>query len=159
MTDRIVRVYQLDIQYPEGSLAPGWAPACWPEFLAGIKDKARRREVRRRGFRWPREHLYLSSSGAYTRAGLLTWFGATVFVEASDPVTWPEWQVTSANERDWEDGSTAARWVPVEPPEQEDPLDTAARYLYPAPAEPFKLTAADVRETMADIYAKGADWG
>jgi hypothetical protein len=133
-------------------------PAVWPEFLAGIKDKAQRREVRRRGFRWPREHLYLSASGAHQRAGLLTWFGASVLVDASDPVTWPEWQDTSANGRDWESGSTAARWEPPEAPEPEDPLDTAARYLYPAPAEPFKLTAADVRETMADIYAKGADW-
>lgn len=147
---RAVRVFRLEIEYPPGSDAPGWVPACWPEFLAGIKDKAKRREVRRRGFHWPREHLYLSASGAWARAGLLHWFGATVFVDASDPVTWPEWQDTSANGRSWEGGSTAARW---EPPGPEDPLDAAAQYLYPAPgAEPYKLSAADVRETMADIF-------
>jgi len=180
MTDRIVRVYKLEIEYPPGSDAPGWAPACWPEFLAGIKDRARRREAARRGFRWPREHLYLSASGAYSRAALLTWFGATVYVDASSPVTWPEWQDTSANGRDWEGGSTAARWVPSSEEEvtasltalkrqvdqraavldagPEDPLDAAARYLYPAPAaEPFALSAADVREAMAGIYAEG-EW-
>ncbi len=149
---RVVRVFRLEIEYPPGSDAPGWVPACWPEFLAGIKDKAKRREVRRRGFHWPREHLYLSASGAWARAGLLHWFGATVFVDASDPVTWPEWQDTSANGRSWEGGSTAARW---EPPGPEDPLDTAARYLYPAPpesAEPYKLSAGDVREAVTEIF-------
>lgn len=155
MTERIVRVYRLDIEYPPGSFKPGWVPACWEQFLAGIEDKAERRRVRKRGFRWPREHLYLSASGAWSRAGLLHWFGATVFVEASDPVIWPEWQDTSANGRDWENGSSAARWTP-DLPEPEDPLDAAARYLYPAPdAEPYKLTAADVRETMAEIFESG----
>lgn len=154
MSERIVRVYRIAVEYPPGSDAPGWVPACWDEFLAGIKDKAKRREMRRRGFRWPREHLYLSASGAWSRAYLLAVFGATVDVEASDPVTWPEWQDTSANGRDWENGSTAARWGPPEPPEPEDPLDAAARYLYPAPAG---LSAADVREAMAGIYAEG-EW-
>jgi hypothetical protein len=128
MADRTVHVYRLVISYPPGSFAPGWVPACWPQFLAGVKDKAKRREVRRHGFHWPRERLYLSASGAWSRAGLLHWFGATVDVEASDPVTWPEWQDTSASGRGWEDGSTAARWTPPE----EDPLGAAARYLYPA---------------------------
>jgi hypothetical protein len=128
-------------------------PARWPEFLAGIKDKAERREVRRRGFRWPREHLYLSASGAHARAWLLRWFGATVDVEASDPVTWPEWQDISANGRDWQDGSTAARWQPPE----EDPLagvllvyDEVARFA--RSAEPKLLTSAQTGEAMIDIY-------
>jgi hypothetical protein len=132
MTDRVTRVYRLDIQYPEGSDAPGWVPACWPDFLASIKDKAERRAVRRRGFRWPRERLYLSASGAWSRAWLLMAFGAVVDVDASDPVTWPEWQDDSANGPGWERGSTAARWVP--------------------PAEPFVLTSSDVREAMIDIF-------
>jgi hypothetical protein len=156
MTDRIVHVYRLEVEYPPGSDAPGWVPACWGEMLASVRDRAERRALRRRGFRWPRERMYLSASGAWSRAALLTMFGATVFVDASDPVTWPEWQDTSANGHDWEGGSTAARWEPpeepVEPPEWEDPLDTAARYLYPAPAEPYKLSAGDVREAMSEIF-------
>ena len=152
MSERIVRVYRIVVEYPPGSDASGWAPACWDEFLAGIKDRAKRREMRRRGFRWPREHLYLSASGAWSRAGLLHWFGATVDVEASDPVSWPEWQDTSANGRDWQHGSTAARW---EPPEDGDLLE-GVPHVYDEAAE-FALTAADVREAMAGIYAEG-EW-
>jgi hypothetical protein len=137
---RQCRVFRLEIEYPPGSDAPGWVPDIWPEFLAGMRDRARRRELRERGFRWPRERMFLSSSSAYARAGLLIWFGATVYVEASSPVTWPEWQDTSANGKGWEEGSTAMRW---RPPEKE-----------PAP---FALSAADVREAMAGIYAEG-EW-
>jgi hypothetical protein len=136
---RQCRVYRLEITYPEGSDAPGWVPACWPELLASIKDRARRRELRRRGFRWPRERLFLSASGAYKRAGLLTVFGATVFVDASWPVTWSEWQDTSANDGDWEGGSTAAHW--------ELPEDDEERQESLAPS------AADVHREHAEFWA------
>jgi hypothetical protein len=97
---REVKVYRLFIAYPESSVivgadnvrrfVDGWTPPCWEDLLAGIADKRQRRAARERGFRWPRERLFLSSSSAYRRAGLLTWFGAMVEVEASEPVTW--WQ-------------------------------------------------------------------
>jgi hypothetical protein len=157
--DRTVRVYHLGIEYPPGSLAPGWVPARWEEFLSQVADRGRRRELRRRGFRWPRERLYLSESGANSRAWTLRYFGATVFVDASDPVTWPEWQDTSANDLDWEDGSTAASWAADGGADElADPLDAAARYLRPAPAEPYKLTSADVREAMTEIFGNGGAW-
>jgi hypothetical protein len=87
---RETRVYRLFIAYPEGSLEPGWIPEHWEETLAGIADRKRRRAIRQRGFRWPRERMFLSSSSAYDRAGLLRWFGAEVEVMASEPVTWWE---------------------------------------------------------------------
>jgi hypothetical protein len=142
MTERTVYVYRLVIEYPEGSDKPGWKPACWGALLKDIKDRGRRRAVRERGFYWPRERLFLSADGAWHRAWVLTRFGAQVEVERSEAVTWPDYEDESANGRDWEKGSTAARWEPpdefTEPPEYEDPLDAAARYLYPAPVESYK---------------------
>lgn len=154
---RPVYVYRLVITYPEGSHEPGWKPGCWGALLKGIKDRGQRRAVRERGFRWPRERVFLSADGAWHRAWTLTRFGAQAEVERSEAVTWPDYEDESASDRDWEDGTTAARWTPepepVEPPEWEDPLDAAAQYLYPAPgAEPYKLSAADVRETMDGIF-------
>jgi len=97
MTDRAVYLYRLRVFYPPGSLEPGWKPAVWGQYLVGIEDKARRREVRKRGFRWPRERKFMSASAAYRRALLLQWFGATVDVQRSEPVTW--WQDEDA--MDW----------------------------------------------------------
>lgn len=93
----MTRVYKLDIIYPEGSHEPGWRPACWsdPEYLRTM-DRKLRRELERREFKWPRERLFLSSSGAYNRAGLLLWYGAEVTVLASDPVTWPNYDDVEA---------------------------------------------------------------
>jgi hypothetical protein len=91
MTERKIYVYQLDIEYPEGSLEPGWRPACWsdPGLLAKLGRKGRRR-LGRTEFKWPREHKFLSSSGAYERAWTLRYYGATVEVFRSLPVEWPE---------------------------------------------------------------------
>jgi len=100
-----VRVYRLVIAYPAGSDDPDWKPACWGALLRDIKDRGRRREVRARGFRWPRERMFLSPSAAYHRASLLTWFGAVVEVQASEPVTW------------WEDADAAEWW----PEDAEEP--------------------------------------
>jgi hypothetical protein len=89
VTERVRRLYRLVIVYPDGSDVPGWRPACWsdPAFLAKLTRKARR-ELARTEFRWPRERLFLSSSGAHRRAMLLHWYGAAVAVRPSDPVTW-----------------------------------------------------------------------
>jgi hypothetical protein len=95
--ERIVYVYRLVIQYPEGSDRPGWKPACWGALLKSIKDRGRRRAVRERGFRWPRERLFLSADGAYSRMGLLMQFGAQVQVQRSEPVIW--WEEVDA--MDW----------------------------------------------------------
>jgi len=102
VTERTIRVYRLDIVYPEGSLKPGWQPACWGALLRDIKDRGQRRAVRERGFRWPRERLFLSASAARHRALLLQWFGADVIVQPSERVTW------------WEDNADAMDWWPDE---------------------------------------------
>lgn len=107
----MTRVYRLTVIYPEGSHEPGWRPESWDEFLASLTWR-QRREAERRGFRWPRERLFLSSSGAYGRAALLRWMGAEVEVLASDPVTWPNYD-DAADRGNWEDGCTAARWSPL----------------------------------------------
>jgi hypothetical protein len=102
-----VRVYSLEIDYPEGSDAPGWRPALWddPKYLAGL-PREERRALRKREFRWPRERHFLSSSGAYGRALLLSAYGCLVTVRRSDAVTWPE------RPDDWVLGDTAANWYP-----------------------------------------------
>jgi hypothetical protein len=118
----IVRVYKLDIVYPEGSREPGWHPALWrdPAYLRTL-TREQRREIRallRKPFKWPRERRFLSPAGAYGRAWLLRFYGAEVEVYASDPVTWPNVDDEAADER-WDQGSTAARWYPA--------LDSAAK--------------------------------
>ena len=95
-------VYRLDIIYPEGSGAPGWAPANWPHPAAPRKL---RRQMTRRGFTWPRERMFLSSSGAYYRAWLLESYGAEVTVRRSLPVEWPDPRQPNR----WELGGTPQR--------------------------------------------------
>lgn len=106
------RVYRLDIVYPEGCRLPGWHPARWsdPQYLATL-TREQRREVRRllrKPFKWPRERMFLSASGAHARAWQLRFYGATVEVEGSLPVTWPNPDADGAR---WEE--VAARWHPV----------------------------------------------
>jgi hypothetical protein len=86
---RQAHVYYLEIDYPAGSKAPGWKPACWAELLDLVPKGGQRRQAARRGFRWPRERMFLSGSSAYRRANLLTWCGARVQVHRSFPVQWP----------------------------------------------------------------------
>jgi hypothetical protein len=89
-----VRVYRIDIIYPEGSGEPGWYPALWtdPEWLKTLTSKGRReiKAMLRKPFKWPHERLFLSRSGAGNRAMLLRVYGAEAEVHSSDPVTWPE---------------------------------------------------------------------
>ena len=104
MSGRNVRVWRLDIIYPEGSREPGWRPYGWESYLRSLPVLKRRR-LRKAGFSWPRERMFLSSSSAYGRACLLQAFGAEVQVLRSDPVTWPaHWT--------WEDEAyRAAPWL------------------------------------------------
>lgn len=81
---RLVRVYRLDITYPEGSQELGWEPPGWtvtgPNGYFDEDDPE---------FRWPAEHLFLSRSGANKRAALLRGYGATVTLVPSLPLEWP----------------------------------------------------------------------
>lgn len=106
------RVYRLDIIYPEGCRLPGWHPARWsdPAYLATL-TREQRREVRgllKKPFKWPRERMFLSASGAHGRAWRLRFYGAEVEVEGSAPVTWPN--PDDAGD-DW--AEVAARWHPA----------------------------------------------
>lgn len=127
--DRAAYVYRLIIFYPPGSQEPGWKPAAWGSYLAGIADKAKRREARKRGFRWPRERKFLSRDAAYGRATMLRWLGAAVEVQRSEPVTW------------WED-IDAMGWWP-------EPADAGPRWAGPeyvlAVADEAAAFAADMK--------------
>jgi hypothetical protein len=107
------RIYKIQIIYPEGCREPGWHPARWtdPEYL-GTLTREKRREVRkllRQPFKWPRERLFLSSSGAYYRAWLLRFYGAEAEVIPSNPVTWPNLDDAATGDR-WDQlGGCAAR--------------------------------------------------
>jgi hypothetical protein len=99
-----VRVYKLEIIYPEGSGEPGWYPARWtdPEFLKTLTGDQRReiRALLRKPFQWPHERLFLSASGAHGRAWLLRFYGAEAEVRSSDPVTWLRFPAGEAQEED-----------------------------------------------------------
>jgi hypothetical protein len=95
---RPVRVFRLDITYPEGSRKPGWEPAGWESddwdggppdndayMFCGPYDE----DQERYPFRWPQNRLYLSRSGATRRARALRKYGAQAEVVPSLPVEWP----------------------------------------------------------------------
>jgi hypothetical protein len=133
-----VRAYRLVIDYPPGSLEPGWSPACWDALLRDVKDRGTRRKLRARGFRWPRERMFLSASGAYSRAALLRWYGAVVGVEPSEPVTW------------WEDND-AMDWQPLSPGYAEPETGAAPRWAGPE----YTLEIADEAAAFAGEPATG----
>jgi hypothetical protein len=82
-----LRVYELRITYPPGSLEPGWQPPGWePETF----DRAGRERKDPAKFRWPPQRRFLSKAGAERRASLLSGWGAMVVVRQSLPVRWPE---------------------------------------------------------------------
>jgi hypothetical protein len=94
VTEPQVRVYKLEIIYPEGCGEPGWYPALWtdPEWLKTL-TREQKREIKvllRKPFQWPHERLFLSRSGAVSRPMLLRCYGAEAEVHSSDPVIWPE---------------------------------------------------------------------
>lgn len=78
------RVYALTYTRPAGSREPGWVPPDWHE-IALSHYWSRDPE----DFRWPRDRMYLSYSGACKRASLLARLGCTdVHVVASEPIRW-----------------------------------------------------------------------
>ena len=108
---RTRRVYRLHVTYPPRSHwtqpdhDPEWTPESWLKERRRLLDEIR--EWREHGngdpfsnpgplpaeyeeWRgWPRPRLdYLTRSGAEARADLLRSLGATVTIEASNPVTW-----------------------------------------------------------------------
>jgi hypothetical protein len=90
MTAEPTRVYRLAITYPEvkdwGGVPRrhpvGWYPLCGAGCEEGSHDCW--------GYRWPREHLFLSRRGAEDRADLLRKLGCGVAVIRSLPVVWPD---------------------------------------------------------------------
>lgn len=91
-------LYRLRVSYPEGShrteswfgedvLVPvdGWAPPGWrptPEYMAQFGTD---------GFIWPKANqIWRARSSAKRRAELLESYGATVVVERSSRITWPD---------------------------------------------------------------------
>jgi len=84
-------VWRLKVAYPEGSHEKGWRPAIWddPEFLKRL-PRDERRALKHREFRWPRERMFLSASGAWWRAAMLLSYGAEVDVQRSERIRWPE---------------------------------------------------------------------
>ena len=88
-----MRVYRLDVTYPEGSRDPGWEPPDWREGLAVDLGYVHvDREVGLEwypDFRWPRRRFYLNRAAAENRQRLLERCGAKVEVCASDIVNWP----------------------------------------------------------------------
>lgn len=83
-------VFRLLIEYPEGSMEPGWRPALWsnPEFLARLNRKAKR-ELARTEFHWPRERKFLTANSAWNRAWELQVLGCRVHILRSAPAVWP----------------------------------------------------------------------
>lgn len=82
MTTRKTYLYRLDVTYPPGSLEWGWEPENWdPGYSANPESDDT--------FRWPRNPLYMSASGARRRAQLFRKYGAAVAVVRSLPVEWP----------------------------------------------------------------------
>lgn len=84
---RATYLYRLQVTYPEGTDWP-WEPEGWSEFAAerGLVDE----DGGAVGFYWPAERTYLSRSGAEARAEAFRRWGATVEVQRSKPVEWPQ---------------------------------------------------------------------
>lgn len=75
-----VYVYRLEVEYPEGSLDPGWAPPDWRDISRrlgwGHGYDTEHEYVP--PFRWPKQRNYFSSENASKRAHLLRELGANV---------------------------------------------------------------------------------
>jgi hypothetical protein len=84
-----VYVYRLDITYPPGSEEPGWQPEGWEPQEYQITSGPDAGAWDSESFRWPRERMYFSKSGAEGRADLFRKYGAKVTVRRSHSVTWP----------------------------------------------------------------------
>jgi hypothetical protein len=88
LTERKRYVYRLVVDYPPGSLEPGWEPEGWGQERKGLSFKRLMRQED--PFKWPRNSLCFSATTAKRRAELFREAGATVAIQRSEPVTWPE---------------------------------------------------------------------
>jgi hypothetical protein len=106
---RTLRIYRLQVTYPPGSLEYGWEPPQWREqcaqHLAEYRDALDAYKANPTGLPWdipvdlpedydrwpgwPVARMYFNRPHAERRADLFRKYGATVVVEASDPITWP----------------------------------------------------------------------
>ncbi|GAB3251800.1 hypothetical protein [Kineosporia babensis] len=82
------RVYRLKVTYPEMP-APGWVES---ELFEGWEPEGWEADPRNfegeQAFYWPPVRNFLSLNGARWRADLIEKYGATVVIEASEPVVW-----------------------------------------------------------------------
>ena len=94
----MTRVYRLAVEPPAGAEEPGWEPADWAAICDDYGWSSNYYGTRSQR-EWPgwsgsplRRRLSFSRAATEQRAALLRRCGATVAIEASDPVTWPDTQ-------------------------------------------------------------------
>jgi hypothetical protein len=93
------RIYRLNVEYPQMPCEGwtftedvGWIPKDWEDNPMAWGKEADTNADEFYPFRWPANRNYLSRTGAEGRAKLFRKYGATVTVEASEPVAWGEVQ-------------------------------------------------------------------
>lgn len=77
---RAIRIYELDITYPEGQDGSEY------DEVDGLDPDGY--DIPYTRARWPQERRFLSRSGAFQRAHLLTQRGCAVDVRQSEPIAW-----------------------------------------------------------------------
>lgn len=94
---RQLYAYRLVVTYPEDSNEVDWVPEGWEAICEkkGWSDHNHPMDI---PFAWPRRRIYFSSSAANERAELLRLYGATVTVERSNAITWPQLTDEEASE-------------------------------------------------------------
>jgi hypothetical protein len=90
VAERKVYLYRLNVTLPPEAADPEWEPQAWLDQLPPYPAEGAPPEALEGRFQWPRNRLYLSLSAAKRRAALFEKYGATVTVERSPPVTWPQ---------------------------------------------------------------------
>lgn len=111
MSKRAAYLYRLVVTLPEGADEVGWKPENWEEVCEARGWIDMERETGAEftiPFSWPRRRLYMSAAAAEERAKMLREYGATVKIERSNPVTWPNASVTV-----WPSQEPPPRVVPV----------------------------------------------
>lgn len=102
---RAAHVYRLVVVLPEGSDVAGWEPENWEDWCEKHDHWINEYETGASvtpPFRWQTRRNFLSKAAADRRAEWLREFGATVTVEKSNPVTWPNPpEVLSLTRRDF----------------------------------------------------------
>jgi hypothetical protein len=90
MAERKAYAYRLKVTPPPEAADPSWEPDAWLEGLPPYPEGGLPPEALESGFRWPRQRLFLSRSGARRQADLFRKYGAKAVIERSAPVTWPQ---------------------------------------------------------------------